>query len=582
MRSNVFLGASEAELEALLLPAAGEAMARRRPARRRATPPPAYTGPIALGRYSSAPNRPGVYNIYNDEAIVYTGETKHLRTRLSQHHLSLTHLRLSPAPFTFTYAEMPGSTRLARLAVQRWVIQNNQPALNHQREEESEFGGMFAEMESESGTPLTPAGVQRAVSLNSQYSASLGWGEYAGRIARLLGFSGAMPSPPELAQGVARWQQGQAGLAVDGIIGPKTLPRMRAALGLVPNIDLPRAIRLNRQYGLSLGWHAYRQSIAQWLLGLEEHPSEVEFAERTAIWQQGQQGLLVDGIVGPQTLPRMQAALGPILDAAGTPPSPPGVITAQAPTGRLRRAMEAESTSESEFFVVEQRVLGRSIIPRGHERLTEDAALVFFAPGSPQLRDLLVGVVRVDELARAFTPGDQRRHCLRQELCQEQAAALRDARSHLEGLHLIAISPIPTAFEMAGEALHLIQDSYSNAHTERILRTAGPPHPIIFIRFFGSLGCTHPLEHRVFPPPDPRDFITVRGGGLTDFARAGVAASREYLRLLLRHRVGVPLPVVRAELAVFMDRHLILSGSAVPTRTFYPKCPGSALPPYRC
>ena len=564
MRNDVFLGESEAELEALLSSGAGEAMARRRAAAL------TYVGPVALSGYTAAPNVPGLYNIFRGGVLVYTGETQHLRTRLSQHQLCLTHLQIPTAPYTFNYALMPRSSRRSRRSAERRVIDANRPLLPQQREMES------------GGDPLTAAGVDRAVSLNSQYSSSLGWGEYAGRIARLLGFSGAMPAPPGFAQAVARWQQGQTGLTVDGVIGPKTLPRMRAALGLVPSIDLPRAIRLNRQYGLSLGWHAYRQSLAHWLLGLEEHPPETDFAERTAIWQQGQQGLEVDGIIGPQTLPRMKAALGPILDAGGTPPSPPGVITAQAPTGRLRRAMEAESTSESEFFVVEQRVLGRPIIPRGHERLTEDAALPLFPAGSPELRALLVGVVRVDELARAFIPGDQRRHCLRQELCQEQGPALRDARSHLEGLHLIAISHIPTAFEMAGEALHLIQDSYSNAHTERTLRAAGPPHPIVVIRFFGSMGCTHPLEHRVFPPPDPRDFITLRGGGLTDFARAGVAASREYLRMLLRHRAGVPLPIVRTDLTAFMDRHLVLSGSVVPTRTFYPKCPGSTLPPYRC
>jgi hypothetical protein len=416
---------------------------------------------------------------------------------------------------------------------------------------------------------LTPQGLDRAVQLNRQYGQSLGWRGYIGRIARLLGFSSSLPPEPAFAEAVARWQQGQPGLGVDGVLGPQTLTRMRTALGFVPGINLPRAIDLNRQYGRSLGWLAYRHSIAYFLLGLEEYPADGEFAEVVAIWQRGQGDLTVDGIIGPQTLQRMNAALSPVFDGSGSAPSQPGILATRPPTGRLRREMEAESASEGEHFVVDT-----LITPRGHERLTEDAAIPLVGRGSPELAALLVGVVRVDDPARAFIATDQRRHCLRQELCQTQAAAMGDVRGHLGGLHSLALGSGPTAFEFAGEAFHLIQDSYSNAHTERILSASGPPHPILFIRLFSLLqGRTAPVEHQVVPPPDPRDIITLRSGGLTDFARASVAASREYLQMLLRHRRGLPPGTIRAELTAFMDRHLVLSPLAVPTRFFYPACP---------
>jgi peptidoglycan hydrolase-like protein with peptidoglycan-binding domain len=437
------------------------------------------------------------------------------------------------------------------------------------------------EMEAAAGALLTPAGLDRAVNLNRQYAQSLGWGGYAGRIARLLGFSGSMPAGPTFAEAVARWQQSQPGLTVDGVIGPHTLPRLQAALGVVPNIDLARAVEDNRSWSRQLGWLAYRHSIAQFLLGFEYFPADREFAERVAIWQQGRGDLTVDGIIGPATLPRMLAALEPIFDGSGSPPPQPGVAVTRTPTGRMRRALEAESAGEGNYFVVQMRVGSRPITPRGHERLTEDATLGLIPRGSAQLRDLLVGVVRVDDICKAFDPPEQRRHCLRQRMCQDQATALSQARDHLRRLHRIALSNAPNAFEFAGEALHLIQDSYSNAHTERDLRPAGPPHPIRFIRFFGPLGCPAPIEHQVLPPPDPRDIVIVPSGGLSPFSRAAVAASREYIAMLLRHRSGASPGTISRELNTFLNQHLVLDPGHLPTSARYPRCP-SRWPPYSC
>jgi hypothetical protein len=243
-------------------------------------------------------------------------------------------------------------------------------------------------------------------------------------------------------------------------------------------------------------------------------------------------------------------------------------------------ALEFELTpgGGKDHFVIETRdpILGRVIVPAGHEVLTRQAAAGLSLSGA-EVDALVEGVRRPDTapLWEAFYPGEQMRHALRRELCTGMRAALAEIRNHLVGLHGNAMraGSRRDALRWVGEALHLIQDSFSEAHTERLWRTAGPPHPIRFIRYFGPQGRAFPDEHRVIPPPDPRDIITGPGGGLTFAAAQSVAASRGFLQMMLRHLARPSAPGNAAELRAFMDRHLVLTSSPREPSSWYSRCP---------
>jgi peptidoglycan hydrolase-like protein with peptidoglycan-binding domain len=414
------------------------------------------------------------------------------------------------------------------------------------------------------------------VRLNRQYRQSLGWQAYSGRIARLIGLTTSAPSEQAFAVAVAHWQQRQSGLAVDGIIGPSTWVRMRAALGPAPVINVDRAVRLNHQYRRSLGWQAYTSSILRLLGFITYIPAERGFAAAVARWQRSQGNLLVDGIIGPQTLAAMRTILEAIASFddydAGRALSSQELALDPVLMRQLERELEYEAQRAPEPFVTEL-AFGR---PQGHQHLTATAAAGLPGIGTLEATALRNGVTRVDDPRLAFAPPEQRRHTLRRTVCQAVPVALSEARNHLIALHGTALSSSPRRiqFEFIGEALHLIQDSYSEAHTERQWGGPGGFHPILFIRFFGFDGSLRaPIEHQVFPPPDPRDVITVRGGSLTPWALESVRASRAFLQMMLRHLASPGSPTNAAELRAFMDWHLALSPSHTPTRFFYPHCP---------
>lgn len=77
---------------------------------------------------------------------------------------------------------------------------------------------------------------------------------------------------------------------------------------LRPPIDLERAVHRNRHHSDWLGWGDRREIIVDLVGGGETVMSDEEFAEAVADWQQGQ-GLVVDGILGPVTWPRIQQAI---------------------------------------------------------------------------------------------------------------------------------------------------------------------------------------------------------------------------------------------------------------------------------
>jgi hypothetical protein len=206
----------------------------------------------------------------------------------------------------------------------------------------------------------------------------------------------------------------------------------------------------------------------------------------------------------------------------------------------------------------------------GHEVLTRIAARGLVA--GRDLNVLLLGVIRPDRgggsywnfpraAIHAFSPAAQRSHSLRRTPSTSQSAALAEIRRHLAALYSLALRATtrPIALGWVGEALHLIQDSYSGAHTKRALgHGAGGTSPIRRIRaFYLSVWpprrSTAPDEHNV--PSDPRDRIWKSPGVLSNEARFAIRASREYLLMMLRHLRSPRSPGHLAEFRHFLTRH---------------------------
>jgi hypothetical protein len=197
-------------------------------------------------------------------------------------------------------------------------------------------------------------------------------------------------------------------------------------------------------------------------------------------------------------------------------------------------------------------------VPEGHELLTRNAASGL--PISPaELGFLVEGVRRPDEasLVSHVLPGEQRRHFLRSTVLQPVPAAWADATNHLRALHgrLMAFgtSRAPEQFRLMGEALHLIQDSFSPAHVTR--DSSGR---ITFVKNFGPT--TGAITDHGFPV-DPRDRVHsgILSPTLKPEARNAIAASRDYLVMTLRHiGGGMPAPAIHAELNAFVGRQMRL------------------------
>ena len=117
--------------------------------------------------------------------------------------------------------------------------------------------------------------------------------------------------------------------------------RTRETLGqaaVAAALDVPRAVRLNRQYAQRLGWQAHFDRIVR-LLGFTTYtPGEQEFAEAVARWQRSR-GLIVDGIIGSNTWSRMRTSLGipettqPTTPFPGVPTPAPGGTPSTLPAG---------------------------------------------------------------------------------------------------------------------------------------------------------------------------------------------------------------------------------------------------------
>lgn len=153
---------------------------------------------------------------------------------------------------------------------------------------------------------------------------------------------------------------------------------------------------------------------------------------------------------------------------------------------------------------------------------------------------------------------DQKRHALRRNPGQNWRDALREIVLDLRNQHsgILAEANPRSRLRRIGAALHLIQDSYCPAHTERSEALC-----IQYIRNYG--GNDSPLWQRAGPgrehnfPTDSRDRIDAHS------AEAGraTAASREYLQIVFKILYGRSAAAAAAvqeangEFEQFVQRH---------------------------
>jgi Putative peptidoglycan binding domain/Zinc carboxypeptidase len=81
------------------------------------------------------------------------------------------------------------------------------------------------------GQALSTSAWKRAVTMNRVYGRELGWKAHTRQLAATLGLTMKTPDVWSLAQALAHWQQ-RNGLPVDGVLGPNTWARLRAAIGI--------------------------------------------------------------------------------------------------------------------------------------------------------------------------------------------------------------------------------------------------------------------------------------------------------------------------------------------------------------
>jgi hypothetical protein len=338
--------------------------------------------------------------------------------------------------------------------------------------------------------------------------------------------------------------------------------RVEISLSTYPRRDLwDHAVEKNRRLAKSLAWQTFRSSIVKLLGFTKSHPDEYAFAAAVARWQKRQPNLASDGIIGPNTLKRINVVLrsSPPSPAHAEPPNTsfhaleldPGELR------RLQREISSETGGAESFATDPIPILSKD----GHSNLTRKIAESFRELTSQNVDALVDGSRRPDKdpptLGQQTDECQQRRHCLRGRLCQEVNAALQDIRGHLAKLYRDAfVDPNQPNFELLGEALHLIQDSYSPAHTERE-QFMGPPYlgAIKYVRVWNPISPGFPTEHGY--PADARDSLDL----LTATGVAAATASREFLKMAV-DRIKTPgSPDNQVKFDAFVKKHLGLSSA---------------------
>ncbi|MCB8978732.1 MAG: S8 family serine peptidase [Ardenticatenaceae bacterium] len=196
--------------------------------------------------------------------------------------------------------------------------------------------------------------VAQAVRLNQVWSNRLGWAAQVDAIVQMLHTEPFTPGPEEFARLVYEWQQ-RNGLTADGIIGPQTWQRMQqlitvepimvpstaptspmptgvqaihAATGpdLLTTTQVQLAVQHNRQLGQTLRWWPLFTPISVYYLRFRQQPSEEEFAQAVARWQQAVGGRLsVSGVIDRATWRAMR------------PRGEPSRFSTSGPQGTLQR-----------------------------------------------------------------------------------------------------------------------------------------------------------------------------------------------------------------------------------------------------
>lgn len=212
---------------------------------------------------------------------------------------------------------------------------------------------------------------------------------------------------------------------------------------------------------------------------------------------------------------------------------------------------------------------GRTIVParpvvigaEGHEVITRDAigptrTIAFTVSGAPtshtltptDVADILLGNRSVDlgthdaddsgaGVRSVMSPAEQRRHSLRATRFQAMPAALTDIRTEFSRLHsaILAERDPRRRMRLIGVTLHLIQDSYSPAHTDRNFTSNAC---IRYVRNYGVPLPTDPAGREHGVPSDDRDSIT-HAPSATARAQA-TDKSRRYLQIILKALRGGP------------------------------------------
>ena len=163
-------------------------------------------------------------------------------------------------------------------------------------------------------------------------------------------------------------------------------------------------------------------------------------------------------------------------------------------------------------------------------------------------RSVDLGINDADDSGAGLTmilnPSEQKRHALRSTLTQTQPAALADIRAEFARAHR-AVLREPGArrrMRLIGVVLHLIQDSFSPAHSAR-----DPTRSWCISRVRNYGRGRAPAEHDT--PGDARDSVT--GTGASGPVGQATAWSSRYLQIVMKALRGVltPDPVATTEAA---------------------------------
>lgn len=207
--------------------------------------------------------------------------------------------------------------------------------------------------------------------------------------------------------------------------------------------------------------------------------------------------------------------------------------------------------------------LRRCVGTAGHEVITRGAlgtgVIPFTVAGRPLSRALssvdqnLIITANVDVdfgsncqgLTSAFTPSEQAKHALRAYQWTSTPTALSDIRTEFYSQHRGIISEPNPAEKMRriGRLLHLIQDAYSPAHSDR---DSARSWCVRYVRNYGTATrFLYPREHNV--PSDNRDLVATASSAAA--VRQATDVSRRYLQIVckLLHGTTAPDPVAVVE-----------------------------------